>query len=48
GGALVGALAMPLTSGALQAALLLLSTLLVGIASAYELTARNKYCALLV
>ena len=48
GGALVGALAMPFSSGALQAALLLLSTLLVGIASAYELTARNKYCALLV
>ena len=48
GGALVGALAMPFSSGTLQAALLLLSTLLVGIASAYELTARNKYCALLV
>ena len=48
GGALVGALAMPFSTGALQAGLLLLSTLLVGIASAYELTARNKYCALLV
>jgi len=47
-GGLVGAVAIPLTGGAAQMALLLTSTLLVGIASAYELTARNKYCTLLV
>ena len=46
--ALLGAVAIPLTSGSLQLALLLTSTLLLGIASAYELTARNKYCALMV
>ena len=45
---ILGAVAIPLSSGDLQVVLLLLSTLLVGIASAYELTARNKYCALLV
>lgn len=45
---ILGAIAIPLTTGALQMGLLLTSTLLVGIASAYELTARNKYCALLV
>ena len=45
---ILGAVAIPLTTGDLQVGLLLLSTLLVGIASAYELTARNKYCALLV
>jgi len=45
---LLGAIAIPLSEGALQVGLLLLSTLLVGVASAYELTARNKYCALLV
>jgi len=45
---ILGAVAIPLTTGDLQVVLLLLSTLLVGIASAYELTARNKYCALLV
>lgn len=45
---ILGAVAIPLTSGSLQMGLLLTSTLLVGIASAYELTARNKYCALLV
>ena len=44
----LGALAIPLFQGALQDALLLLSTLGIGIASAYELTARNKYVALLV
>mgnify|MGYP003340094313 CR=1 FL=1 len=50
GGALVGALAIPLLHPwpSLVAATLLLSTLLVGVASSYELTARNKYCALLV
>jgi hypothetical protein len=37
-----------MSQGAIQAMLLLASTLGVGIASAYELTARNKYCALLV
>jgi hypothetical protein len=47
-GALLGAAAIPLSRGPVQAALLLLSTLVVGVASAYELTARNKYCALLV
>ena len=47
-GAALGALAIPLTQGRSQAALLLFSTLVVGLASAYELTARNKYCALLV
>jgi hypothetical protein len=46
--ALLGAVSIPLTSGSLQLALLLTSTLLLGIASAYELTARNKYCALMV
>jgi len=40
--------AIPIASGTAQVALLLLSTLLVGIASTYELTARSKYCALLV
>ena len=47
-GALAGAIAAPLTTGSNQATLLLLSTLMVGVASTYELTARNKYCALLV
>lgn len=46
--AVLAAIAIPLSHGALQAVLLLASTLGVGIASAYELTARNKYCALLV
>jgi predicted MFS family arabinose efflux permease len=44
----LGAVAIPLSQGTLQIALLLLSTLGVGLASAYELTARNKLCALLV
>jgi len=50
GAGLLGALAIPLGGGQpqLAMALLLLSTLLVGIASTYELTARSKYCALLV
>lgn len=48
GGALLGALAIPLLHGQAQVLLLLLSTLLVGAASTYELTARNKYTALLV
>ena len=48
GAGMLGAIAIPLTGGSLQVGLLLTSTLLVGIASAYELTARNKYCALLV
>jgi len=45
---LLGALSIPLLDGKAQVVALLASTLLVGIASAYELTARNKYCALLV
>jgi len=47
-GGLLGALAIPLLSGQAQVLLLLLSTLVVGVASSYELTARNKYTALLV
>jgi MFS family permease len=46
--AVLGAVAIPLSHGSSQAALLLLSTLGIGIGSAYELTARNKYVALLV
>ena len=44
----LGALAIPLFNGIAQVILLLSSTLLVGIAGAYELTARNKYCSILV
>ena len=44
----LGALAIPLLEGTPQVLLLLCSTLLVGIAGAYELTARNKYCSILV
>ncbi len=46
--AVLAAVAIPISHGGLQAGLLLASTLGVGVASAYELTARNKYCALLV
>ncbi len=46
--AALGALAIPLLEGNAQVLLLLGSTLLVGIAGAFELTARNKYCSLLV
>jgi MFS family permease len=46
--AVLGALAIPLLQGRTQVLMLLLSTLLVGVASTYELTARNKYTALLV
>lgn len=46
--ACLGALAIPLLQGQAQVLTLLLSTLLIGVASTYELTARNKYCALLV
>ena len=46
--AVLAAIAIPISQGTMQALLLLASTLGVGIASAYELTARNKYCALLV
>jgi predicted MFS family arabinose efflux permease len=35
-------------AGGVQVGALLLSTLVVGVAGAFELTARNKYCALLV
>jgi MFS family permease len=48
GAAVLGALAIPLLHGQAQVLMLLLSTLLVGVASSYELTARNKYTALLV
>ncbi|MFM7264491.1 MAG: MFS transporter [Cyanobium sp.] len=48
GGGVLGALAIPLLRGQAQVLILLLSTLLVGLASTYELTARNKYCALMV
>lgn len=48
GAAVLGAVAIPLTTGQLQVGLLLLSTLLIGIASTFELTARSKYCALLI
>jgi MFS family permease len=48
GAGVLGAVAIPLSAGSLQMGLLLLSTLLIGIASTFELTARNKYCALLV
>ena len=44
----LGALAIPLLEGPAQVWLLLCSTLLVGIAGAYELTARNKYCSIMV
>ena len=44
----LGALAIPLLEGTAQVLLLLCSTLLVGIAGSYELTARNKYCSILV
>ncbi|MCP9851058.1 MFS transporter [Cyanobium sp. Morenito 9A2] len=47
-GAALGAVAIPLLQGGAQVALLLLSTFIVGLASSFELTARNKYCALLV
>ena len=46
--AALGALSIPLLEGMAQVLLLLFSTLLVGIAGAFELTARNKYCSLLV
>lgn len=47
---LLGAVAIPLLTPwpAAMTTLLLFSTLLVGVSSSYELTARNKYCALLV
>jgi MFS family permease len=48
GAGVLGAVAIPLSTGQLQMGLLLVSTLLIGIASTFELTARNKYCALLV
>jgi hypothetical protein len=48
GGGCLGALAIPLLQGRDQVMLLLLSTLVVGVAGSFELTARNKYCALLV
>ncbi|MFM9088248.1 MAG: MFS transporter [Cyanobium sp.] len=48
GCALLAALAMPFFSGQPQVAVLMLSTLLGGVTSTYELTARNKYTALLV
>ena len=47
-GAGVAVVGYPLTIGTGQVIVLLLSTLLVGVASTYELSARNKYCALVV
>ncbi len=47
-GAGLGALAIPLLAGMGQVVLLLLSTLVVGVSSSFELTARSKYCSLLV
>ena len=44
----LAALAMALPRGPIQVGAILLSTLLGGVASTYELTARNKYTALLV
>jgi hypothetical protein len=46
--AAAAALALPLLQGGSQVLMLLFSTLAIGVASTYELTARNKYCALLV
>lgn len=46
--AALGALAIPLLEGKQQVLLLLGSTLMLGIAGVFELTARNKYCSLLV
>ena len=46
--AALGARSRPLLEGTAQVLLLLGSTLMVGIAGAFELTARNKYCSLLV
>ncbi|MEB3333862.1 MAG: MFS transporter [Cyanobacteriota bacterium] len=48
GCASLAALVMTLPQGHIQVAGILLSTLLGGVASTYELTARNKYTALLV
>ena len=44
----IAACSFPFTTGLVQVRMLLFSTLVVGIASTYELTARNKYCALVV
>lgn len=46
--ACLAALAMPLLQGHSQVVMLLISTLSGGVANTYELTARNKYTALLV
>ena len=46
GSGALGALAIPLFRGNAQIIVLLLSTLLIGVSSTYELTARNKYCLL--
>jgi MFS family permease len=46
--AAAAALALPLLQGGPQVVMLMLSTLAIGVASTFELTARNKYCALLV
>jgi len=47
-GAALGAMAIPLLQGVAQVVLLLLSTLVVGVSSSFEVTARSKYCSLLV
>ncbi|MEB3324608.1 MAG: MFS transporter [Cyanobacteriota bacterium] len=48
GSASLAALAMPFFSGPTQVSVLLLSTLAGGVSNTFELTARNKYTALLV
>lgn len=48
GSALLGAFAIPFLEGGAEVTLLMISTLLIGISSSFELTARNKYCALLI
>ena len=42
GGGALGAITIPLRTGTAQVALLMLSTLVVGVSSAFELTARQK------
>ena len=46
--AMLGALAIPLLDGQAQVLMLLVSTLLMGVAGSFESTARNKYCALII
>lgn len=46
--AMLGAVSIPWFTGQSQVVMLLISTLMVGVAGAFESTARNKYCALIV